>query len=93
MEPGLDLGLIALCRPHFWLLDALIKGAQEAIDVGGVIADPEGALDHRGHPRRGPDVAVEPVGFGAFAHVDSVLTLALPQEVGQTGRQARVSAS
>jgi hypothetical protein len=34
--------------------------------MGGVIADAERALDHDDDPRRGPDVAPEPVGLGAL---------------------------
>jgi hypothetical protein len=65
-EPGLDLGWVALRRPDLRLLDAQAEGPQEAIDVRGVITDPEGPLDQRGDPRGGPDVATEAVGFGAF---------------------------
>ncbi len=61
-EPGLDLGLVALRRPDLWLLNTLTEGGQEAIDVRRVIADPAGALDRRGDPRRAPDIATEAEG-------------------------------
>lgn len=73
-EPGLDLGLVALGRPDLGLLDAQAEGPQETIDVRGMIAYAEGALDHDHHPRRGPDVAPEAIGFGTFR-----------QEGGQVG--------
>jgi hypothetical protein len=81
-EPGLDLGLVALRRPDLRLLDAQAEGPQEAIDVRGVITDPEGPLDQRGDPRGAPDVAPEAVGFGAFRQECGELAALLGRQAG-----------
>src|SRR5581483_12656 len=67
------------------LLDAQAPAAHEAIDVRRVIADAKLPLDQDRDPRRGPDVAAEPVSFGALGQETGELgALLLGEAMGRT---------
>lgn len=80
--PALDSRLVPLPGAAVGLLATPPLAAENPPDVGGVIADPEGLRDERGHTGQGPEVGRVPVGGGPLAQESQE---ALPQPDGQSG--------
>ena len=85
VAPGGNRLLVALGRSLDRLLDTQAHGAQEAADMGRMIADAKGAPDDLGHALGRPDLAAIAVGFGSWCQQAGQVRQLLG---GQLGRRA-----
>ena len=64
--PPLDGHFVPLPGPALRLLAAPALAPEDLPDVGGVVRDPEGPTDDRGHAGQGPEIGAEALRTGAF---------------------------